>query len=109
MATGILELVQFKLIDGKNDADLASTHEDISEFLKEQPGFMYRSISRCEDGTYVDIVYWNDKSSAKKASDALMQDSRGQAMLALCDMNSVSMQHLPILSEVMSASCEEAA
>lgn len=109
MTTGTLELVQFKLIEGKTDADLAATHEGISEFLKEQSGFIYRSISQREDGTYIDIVYWENLDSAKKASDALMQDARGQAMVALCDMESVSMQHLPISSETMSASCEEAA
>ena len=109
MTTGTLELVQFKLIEGKTDADLAATHEGIGEFLKEQPGFIYRSICKREDGTYIDIVYWENLDSAKKASDALMQDPRGQAMVALCDMESVSMQHLPISSETMSAGCEEAA
>lgn len=109
MATATVELVEFKLIAGKTDADLAATHEGISEFLKEQEGFLYRSISLREDGVYLDIVYWDSLESAKKASDAIMQDPRGQAMIALCDMESVSMQHLPILSETMSAECEAAA
>ena len=107
MMTSTLELVQFKLISGKTDADLAATNESISEFLNEQNGFIYRSLSQREDGTYVDIVYWENLESAKAASEALMTDPRGQAMIALCDADSVSMEHLPITSEIMSASMSQ--
>lgn len=105
MTNSVMELVQFKLIDGKTDADLKATHADIGEFLIEQPGFIYRSISNREDGTYVDVVYWESLDQAKIASDALMQDPRGQAMIALCNMESVSVEHLPILSETISPNC----
>ena len=81
----------------------------MSEFLNEQPGFLYRSLSKKEDHTYVDIVYWENQEFAKQASDAIMKDVRGKAMSALCDMDSVSMLHLPVLDETMSASCESAA
>ncbi len=109
MTRGILELVQVKLIEGKASEDLALGHEGVSSFLKEQPGFTYRSISKRDDDSYIDVVYWNSLDSAKRAGEVLMQDSRGEARLALCDIDSVSMQHLPILSEAMSSSCEEVA
>ena len=109
MKTTTLELVQFRLVSGKNDADLQATQTSIEDFLNEQQGFIYRSLSAKDDGTYIDIVYWESMEDAKNASDALMQDERGLAMIALCDMDSVSMQHMPVISESMSAKLDSVA
>ena len=109
MNQSIVELVQFKLKSGVSEKQLEATHESINAFLQKQPGFIYRSLSQDSDNQWIDIVYWESLETAKAASDALMQDPDGQAMVALCDMDSVSMKHLPAITEAMSASCASVA
>jgi len=110
MTQAIVEIVTFKLAANTSDQELLNTHSGIASFLQKQDGFIYRSLSKDESQEqWVDIVYWQDLSSAKAASDALMQDPEGMKMVALCDMDSVVMKHLPVLSEAMSATCESAA
>lgn len=109
MNTTIVEIVTFKLTASATEAQLLATHEGIEAFLLQQDGFLYRSLSKDpENEQWLDIVYWRDISCAKAASDALMQDPEGMKMIALCDMDSVTMKHLPVLSEVMSTQVETA-
>ena len=109
MTSTVIEIVEFKLNENASDVDLTKTHEGLERFLLAQSGFLYRSLSKQEDGRYIDIVYWASLDDAEKASDAIMQDPNGQAMIALCDMESVTMKHLPIVTETMSQQCEEEA
>lgn len=105
--TTVLEIVHFKLHENASDAQLADTHPAIDTFLHQQPGFLYRSLSQQDCGEYIDIVYWESLEAAKAASDALMENDAGKAMLALIDMDSVVMQHLPVLAESMSEPATE--
>ena len=110
MNTTVVEIVNFKLNAGVTAADLESTYDGINSFLQSQPGFLYRSLSHNEaDKSWIDIVYWENMDTAKAASEALMQDEEGKKMVAMCDMDSVSISHLPALTEAMSKTCESAA
>lgn len=109
MSTTVVEIVNFKLKSTATPAQLAATHEGIKNFLQKQPGFIYRSLTFSElSGEWVDLAYWENMDAAKAASDALMQDEDGLKMVDLCDMDSVTIQHLAIEAEAMSASCETA-
>lgn len=108
MTTTVIELVTYKLKNGVSPDQLAATHEGVNAFLKAQEGFYYRSMSQDEDNTMVDICYWKDMETAKAASDAFMNSPACKQLIELCDMESVVMKHLPMLTEAMTGSCEAA-
>jgi hypothetical protein len=62
-----IELVRFRLQQGKTPADWLKANEKIDEFMKAQPGFRFRSVSETDDGEWWDLVYWEDLAAAEAA------------------------------------------
>lgn len=73
MSATVIELAEIKLAPGKSEADLiAASNRFQEEFLKDQPGFLGRDLTRRENGDYADLVRWADRASA----DAIMARAR---------------------------------
>lgn len=105
MNTSVIELVSYKLKAGVSKEQLAATHTQVNAFLKEQPGFMYRSLSEDDSGLLYDIVYWQNMDSAKAAGEAFMAHPAGQSLFVVTDENSITMRHMQALTET--SSCTE--
>ncbi|AWB67194.1 hypothetical protein C2869_12445 [Saccharobesus litoralis] len=101
MTTTVIELVTYNLKAGISAEQLKAVHPQVNDFLMAQDGFMYRSLSNDKSGLLYDIVYWRDMASAKKASEAFMASTAGQALCQLTDMDSVTMRHMPVSTEAM--------
>ncbi|WP_420590059.1 hypothetical protein [Bacterioplanoides sp.] len=99
--TTTIELVRYQLKDGVSATELQATHEGVNTFLKQQPGFIYRSNSQDPDGTLYDIVYWQSMEQAQAAGEAFMNSNACQALMTITDETSVNMTHMPVSSEVL--------
>mgnify|MGYP000058187532 CR=1 FL=1 len=108
MNTTIVEMVTYHLKADISKKQIEATHDSVNSFLKQQDGFLYRSLSQDENNLWVDICYWKNINLAKSASDAFMTSSAGQSLIDLCDMESVIMRHMPVSTEAMS-DCSEPA
>lgn len=74
-----LELVRFRPISDANPSGVALAGLEIEPVLREQPGFIGRTLARAEDGRFVDAVNWVSVSQAKAAANAVMSDPALQA------------------------------
>ena len=104
----MIEHVTYKTKVGVSDEALLKANEAVNDFLKQQPGFLYRSNSRDGD-LHFDIVYWVGAEAANQASEAFMQSAEGQALVALTEEASITMRHMSALTEAMSCGSDEAA
>ncbi|OZG74680.1 hypothetical protein BTA51_06770 [Hahella sp. CCB-MM4] len=103
--TNIVEMVQFKLLAGTTEQDFLKANEGIQQFVKQQPGFLYRSLCRkAGDEEWTDIIYWQDQETAAAADKAFMVSPLTKAALSCIDPASVNMQHLPVAVSI--ASCD---
>jgi len=100
MSTSI-ELVTFKLAQGVMPEQLIATNDAMQAFLSQQPGFIYRSLSKDEDGQWFDIVYWSDEASAKTGGEAFMRSAACASLMPLIEGPSVKMRHMDALSEIL--------
>jgi hypothetical protein len=96
-----IEVVTFKLKNNVTAQQLELSHEGVNSFCVAQPGFLYRSLSEDDQGTWFDIVYWKDVESAKAAGEAFMADERCQNLSKLIDDTSVVMRHMSASTEAM--------
>ncbi|GAA0821611.1 hypothetical protein GCM10009111_28850 [Colwellia asteriadis] len=101
MTTTVIEIVTYRLKNNINKSLLNNSHEQINTFVKQQPGFLYRSISEDAAGVLHDIVYWQDMASATQASSAFEQSDACKYLISLTDADSVTIKHMPVLSEAM--------
>jgi len=95
-----IELVSFKLKPNVDETQLADLQPAVNEFIKQQPGFHYRSLIKDTDGQFLDIVYWESEEKAKAAGKNFMEQSWAQQMMSLIDENSINMRHIQSISEI---------
>ena len=74
-----IELVRFRLQQGKTAVEWLKANEKINDWIRQQPGFRFRSLSETEDGEWLDLVYWENLEAAKASGEKFRQD-----MLPLC-------------------------
>lgn len=101
MDNSTIELVTFRARQGVTNQQLETQGAALEGFLKEQPGFLYRSLSVDEDGLWYDIVYWKTMSDAESAAEKFKQNQLGMAMMELIDMDSARMRHMVASHEAM--------
>lgn len=93
----VLELCTFKLVAGTDRHQFSQANKAVDDFLREQDGFQYRSLSYCEsEDLWIDTVYWQDMHAATKAANNFWADQRSQPFMQMLDKESVHMRHAAI-------------
>lgn len=93
----VIEHVRFRLRPDVDAAEFARADALADAFLSAQPGFVWRALADGDDGSYVDLVGWTDRSLAEAASAAFFGDAAAAAFAALIDPASVESQHLAVV------------
>ena len=96
--SNVVEIVNFKLANGTTDQDFIVSNEQMDRFLKEQKGLLYRSLCHKDDGSYVDIVYWQDMALAKKAQQAFYSSPLCQVFAQSIAKESVQLEHVKVIA-----------
>ena len=94
----IIETVEFRTTNGVTPEQVAAAQDGIQAFLATRDGFIARTLSQGEDGTWLDHVVWANRAAAQSASEALMRAPEAGAFLALIDLEIVKMSHAPMVS-----------
>ena len=94
MSEAVLEIVEFRAT-GEVEA-LVMSAQAMEPWLRAQPGFRWRRLSRLEDGAFLDTIEWADMASAKAAADHIGAAAPAAGFLALIDGPSVVMRHARI-------------
>jgi hypothetical protein len=90
----VLELVVFKLRDAATPEQLLGSADAVSEWVKQQPGFLSRELSYDAEGDrWIDVVWWRTMEEAKAAAEAALSSESCAPMFALIDVASTQMIH----------------
>lgn len=98
----IIEVVTFKLNQQATAEQLTATNSAMQDFLNQQQGFQYRSLSCDEEGQWFDIVYWESMEAAKRGGEAFMKSAVCAGLMPLIDSGSVNMRHMDAVSAILS-------
>lgn len=93
MSQNIVETVTFDLVDGMTTdefVDLGKTSED---FVRTQPGFVFRRLSVGPDGRWTDAVIWQDMETALAAAQAFPKQPFAAGFMAAIVPDSVNIRH----------------
>jgi hypothetical protein len=94
MNDAVLEIVEFR---ASGDAEAVySAARSMEPWLRAQPGFRWRRLSRLEGGEWLDAIEWEDIASAMSASDRIMTAEEVSGFMALIDGPSVIVRHARI-------------
>jgi type IV pilus biogenesis protein CpaD/CtpE len=97
---GLVELTTFKLNKGISNADFVKSAEQMeNNFLKNQDGFIKRTLTISGDTLWTDIVYWENQEIHSKAMNMAEKSEKVMPFMGKIDFNSVKMSlNKPMIS-----------
>lgn len=90
-----LELVTFRLVRGSSE-QFIDANAAVSDWLKRQPGFVSRHLAERDDGTFLDIVFWQSHEAALAASAKMMEEMAQDEAMTMIDPMGLEMSHASI-------------
>lgn len=91
--TDILEIATFQLLPQTDEKAFLQAAIDAGNALQSMPGFVNRRLLKSEDGGWIDLVEWTDRSSAQKAAESFHALPAAQPFCAMIDMATAKMTH----------------
>ena len=96
----VVEQVIYKIKEGISESDFIRQNESLNKWVMDQPGFLYRSLTKAPDDMWIDIVYWKNMESAQKAAETFSSAPEcAQVMQAIVE-DSVSISHLDVVLQI---------
>ncbi|MGH9991617.1 MAG: hypothetical protein ACREBU_15585 [Nitrososphaera sp.] len=97
MSGTVVEIVQFKLQRGVDEATFMKASDGAQSFLNRARGFVNRELARTENGlNWVDIVKWRARADADNAAKTAMKDPDCMKFFALIDKKSMKTQYMEL-------------
>lgn len=94
MSSPTIELVQFRLKAGVDEAAFLEAAADTQRAITRLPGFLGRELLRDDDGIWVDIVHWRSKAEALAAAETFGGLPEAAAFASMIDETQMTMLHL---------------
>ncbi len=95
--TKVVELVLFKTKPEFNKNQVIDAAKNINPILEKHKGYISRKLSITDDGQWMDVVYWSDLESAKKASKHILEDVVAQKYFAMIDETTMAFYHFNVV------------
>lgn len=93
MTQNVAETVTFELAETVTDAEFVALSQGTEAFVRSCPGFIFRRLSKGEDGRWTDSVVWQDMETAQAAAKAFEAQDFLPGLMAAMKPNSVTMRH----------------
>jgi hypothetical protein len=84
-----IEITTFRLVDGLDVQDFIKANRDIDPWLRKQPGFVSRHICARDDGSIIDIVFWETVGDGHRAASGIVSEMAGSPVHATIDQSTV--------------------
>lgn len=92
--TNAIEAVIFKTLQDIPAEEAQNALLSMTSILEQFPGYQSRHLSRSEDGTWLDLVYWASMEEAQSAAQAVMQMPDALAAFGVIDQSTLLFLHL---------------
>lgn len=84
-----VEITTFSLTPGVSMRDFIEANTDVDDWLKLQPGFIWRRICEREDGFIVDVLLWASADDGRRAAVGVVTELAGSFVHAAIDQATV--------------------
>lgn len=88
-----VEYLHFELIEGANPDDFLRETLAVDSILEGYDGFVARHLARNDDGSWVEVVYWETLEDGEAALPRFVEDPRTKGFLALVDGDTLSVTY----------------
>ncbi len=93
----VVEMVLFELNEGVSVEEGKQAMKALDEFVSQMPGFISRKLSVNEEGQFLDLVFWTDLASAKKASEEVMKREDMVKHFSVINQETMTFKHFDVI------------
>ena len=94
------DIISYELAENISPEHLLKVAKQIVEdWMKKQPGFIKWEIHQVKDGSYSDIVYWENEDAAKKAELQMMNIPNAADWFSCYKGGSIAGKKLTLIGE----------
>lgn len=90
----VVEIVSWKAASDVADQQMIDAVRAMVPDLEMLPGFRYQSLSKDDEGLWMDIYYWDSKEDAHNSNDLMANKPSLHNLIALIDMSSLKIEVL---------------
>lgn len=98
--TETLEVTVLRPAPGLTAADFVAANDDIDDYLRRQPGFLWRRIAETGDGRIVDIVAYDSPQHARSGAAGITGEMASSPVHDAIDHSTVDWQIATVLHHV---------
>jgi len=96
MTQHVMETVTFRLTEGASPDAFLDAAKAASDYAEGRPGFVWRRLSKGEDGIWIDQIEWDSIDHAQAAAAGIGEAPGIGPFMAAIDISTVSMSHTEI-------------
>ncbi|MFI8527188.1 hypothetical protein ACIGB8_22220 [Promicromonospora sukumoe] len=96
----VLEITTLRPAPGLTPEDFITANADIDDYLRRQPGFLWRRIAVRDDGTVVDVVAYDGMAHARAGASGITGEMGDSPVHDTIDQSSVDWQLTTVLHGV---------
>ncbi len=89
----VIEYVTFKINDGITQANFIKAANESEMALKTITGFIHRSIALQENGTWIEVVFWENKQVAIDGLNIFLEHEQSKNFLNFIDNESIKIEY----------------
>ncbi len=95
---GTIEVVTFRAKPTFSQEEVAMSLANLTHVVEGFDGFIRRQLSKHDDGTWMDLVYWESKTHALQAAAQVMKMPEAAEAFKVIDESTVQMNHFETVS-----------
>lgn len=95
----VAEVVEFRLVEGADEAAFVEAAIAMEPFLKEAGGMIKRTLSKADDGTWTDHIIWASMDQAQSAAAAIMKRPEAGPFMSMINPEGMEMRHDAVMLE----------
>ncbi|MFE7509333.1 hypothetical protein [Promicromonospora sp. NPDC057488] len=96
----VLEITTLRPAPGLTPEDFVTANADIDDYLRRQPGFLWRRIAVRDDGTVVDVVACDSMTHARAGAGGITGEMGDSPVHDAIDQSTVDWQLTTVLHGV---------
>ena len=90
-----IEMSIFKL-KGVSAEDFIQANSEVDVFLRRQPGFQSRTIIEQDDGTIIDLLFWDTVDDGTASAELLLVELKDSPVHGMIDLNTLTWIVAPV-------------
>ena len=88
----VFEILTWKSKSGVSDEEMVRAVDGMVEDLRSLNGFLNQTLYKEEDGTWIDVYYWQTEKDAHDSNDAMAAKESFKKLMSIIEPNTVTLK-----------------